>query len=151
MIKVRVMFATITGNNEAVANLIIDDLNVAPTDIDLKKEQIELVDAKTIAKANVDLLILVPYTFDLGSIPDEALDFYEDLADTDLTRIVFGVVGSGDDFYGEDYCTAVDTFETRLLETGASKGADSVKINLYPDAADAEHLQTFTQNLLAKF
>lgn len=151
MIKVRVMFATITGNNEAVANLIIDDLNAAPTDIDLKKEQIELVDAKTIAKDNVDLLILVPYTFDLGSIPDEALDFYEDLADTDLTGIVFGVAGSGDDFYGDDYCIAVDTFETRLLETGASKGADSVKINLYPDAADAEYLQTFTQNLLAKF
>ncbi|MCM0595055.1 flavodoxin domain-containing protein [Weissella uvarum] len=144
--KTRVMFATLTGNNEAVANIIISELEKAG--ISAKKEQIELVDARTISKENTDLLILVPYTFDLGSIPDETLDFYEDLDEVNLSPIVFGVAGSGDDFYGDDYCTAVDTFAERLQASGAIEGAQRVKVNLYPDATDEQALATFVQNLL---
>lgn len=149
MLKARVMFATITGNNEAVANIIVKAFEKAA--VDVTREQIELIDPHTITKANTDILVLVPYTFDLGSIPDEALDFYDDLAEVQLPEIVYGVAGSGDDYYGKDYCTAVDTFEARLSETGAKQGAPGVKVNLYPDQTDAEHLQAFVKRLLANF
>src|SRR5699024_12613154 len=81
---------------------------------------------------------LFPYTTLFRSLPDEALDFYEDLVDMDLSGIVYGVSGSGDDFYGDDFAVAIDKFEQQFEKTGAVKGAEGVKVNLSPDATRSE-------------
>lgn len=52
----------------------------------------------------------------------DANDFYEWLEHEKLSSLTFGVCGSGDTFY-EDFCTAVDNFDSRLENTGAIRGA----------------------------
>lgn len=85
------------------------------------------------------------------ALPDEGMDFYEDLADVDLSGKVYGVAGSGDTFYGEYFCTAVDDFGTQLAKAGATKGAENVKINLAPDSdEDIEILENFAGEFAAK-
>ncbi|ATF40789.1 flavodoxin domain-containing protein [Weissella paramesenteroides] len=144
--QARVFFATITGNNEDVADVIVDTFK--NESVDVTKEDIQLIDPQDISSTDTDIVVVVPYTFDKGSLPDEALDFYEDLVDTDLSGIVYGVSGSGDDFYGDDFAVAIDKFEQQFEKTGATKGAKGVKVNLSPDAAATEALQTFTKQLI---
>ena len=144
--RARVFFATITGNNEDVADVIVDTFK--NESVEVTKEDIQLIDPQDISSTDTDIVVVVPYTFDKGSLPDEALDFYEDLVDTDLSGIVYGVSGSGDDFYGDDFAVAIDKFEQQFEKTGATKGANGVKVNLSPDAAATEALQAFTKQLI---
>ncbi|KRN32539.1 flavodoxin domain-containing protein [Weissella halotolerans] len=146
MVEATVLYATITGNNEALADRIIDQLHLAG--LTTVKQALELVDPLTITAVNTPLLVIVPYTFDQGSLPEEALDFYDDLSQVDLGGVVFGVAGSGDDFYGQDFCTAVDAFTTRLLAAGGQQGAPSLKINLNPTASDQPAIEEFTRSLV---
>ena len=144
----RVFFATITGNNEDVADVIIETFKA--NDVAVTKEDIQMIDPQDISAAETDIVVVVPYTFDNGSLPDEALDFFEDLEDADLTGIVYGVSGSGDDFYGDDFAVAIDKFENQFNKTGAIQGAVGVKVNLSPDAKATADLQDFTRQLIAK-
>jgi len=144
----RVFFATITGNNEDVADVIIETFKAH--DVAVTKEDIQMIDPQDISVAETDIVVVVPYTFDNGSLPDEALDFFEDLEDVDLSGIVYGVSGSGDDFYGQDFAVAIDKFENQFNKTGAIQGAVGVKVNLSPDAKATAELQEFTRQLIAK-
>lgn len=76
------------------------------------------------------------------------MDFYDDLKDLDLTGKVYGVAGSGDVFYEDDYCVAVDAFSKSLKDAGATQGSADVKINLEPDDDDIKSLDAFAQQLL---
>ncbi|CAM4293985.1 flavodoxin domain-containing protein [Weissella hellenica] len=144
--QARVFFATITGNNEDVADVIVAAFKSA--NVAVNKEDIQLIDPQDINTDETDIVVVVPYTFDNGSLPDEALDFYEDLADTDLSGMVYGVSGSGDDFYGDDFAVAIDKFEQQFEKTGAIKGAPGVKVNLSPDQAATKALRDFTESLI---
>lgn len=146
--KARVFYATITGNNEDVADVIIDTFEAEG--VEVTKEDIQMVDPHDISADETDIVVVVPYTFDKGTVPDESLDFFEDLEDTDLSGIVYGVSGSGDDFYGKDFAVAIDKFEAQFEKSGATKGADGVKVNLSPDVEVTEKLQVFTKALIAK-
>ena len=144
--QAKVYFATITGNNEDVADVIVETFQ--NESVEVTKEDIQLVDPQDISSTDTDIVVVVPYTFDKGSLPDEALDFYEDLVDTDLSGIVYGVSGSGDDFYGDDFAVAIDKFEQQFEKMGAVKGAEGVKVNLSPDATATKALQAFTKQLI---
>ena len=147
MASVKVVFATITGNNEDVADIIAEALENKGITVDV--EEISQVDAFDLEE--FDGVIVWPYTYDEGALPDEGMDFYEDLADVDLSGKVYGVAGSGDTFYGEYFCTAVDDFGTQLAKAGATKGAENVKINLAPDSdEDIEILENFAGEFAAK-
>ena len=146
--KARVFYATITGNNEDVADVIIDTFE--SEGVEVTKEDISMIDPHDISADETDIVVVVPYTFDKGTVPDESLDFFEDLEDADLTGIVYGVSGSGDDFYGKDFAVAIDKFEAQSEKSGATKGADGVKVNLSPDVEATEELQAFTKALIEK-
>lgn len=145
-LSAQVVFATITGNNEAVADIIIDQLKAAG--LSVKKSEISQTEVEELQQ--VDIAIIVPYTYDQGSLPDEGLDFFEDLADVDLTGVVYGIAGSGDLYYGDTYCLALDSFEKQIQPTGAIQGAEIVRINLRPSAEDAVILKLFTDQIIAK-
>lgn len=140
----KIIYATITGNNEKLADLIIERLS--RNHIATVKEEISLSDAETLL--NFDLIILVPYTYDLGALPDEGLDFYDDLATLDLTGIKYAVAGSGDDFYGSDFCKAVDIFDLAFQATNATKATANLKINLWPEATDLPLIDQFVADIL---
>ncbi|GAK30599.1 flavodoxin [Weissella oryzae SG25] len=143
-----VLYATITGNNEDVADEIIK--NFQSHGVEVTKEDIINADPYDLQAATNDIVVVVPYTFDKGSLPDEALDFYEDLAMVDLHGQIFGVAGSGDVFYGADFAKAVDKFEAQFIKAGASQGAPSVRVNLSPNTTAKAELKQFTDTLIAR-
>ena len=144
MAQAKVLFASITGNNEDIADIVAEALenNGIATEVD----DISMVEVSEIL--DYDICVICPYTYDEGSLPDEGLDFYEELADTDLNGLVFGVAGSGDTFYGDDYC--ID-FDQQLAQANGTRGAAPVMINLAPDEdADIQKLDAFAAELAAK-
>ncbi|MEL1269592.1 flavodoxin [Lactiplantibacillus plantarum] len=146
MATAKVIFATITGNNEDVADIITEKFE--KLGVDVAKEEISQADATEFN--DVDICVVVPYTYDEGALPEEGLDFYEDLQDLDLTGKIYGCAGSGDTFYDDDYCRAVTDFSNALKKAGATQGAKDVFINLAPEADDVKALDAFTEQLVAK-
>ncbi|AOG33427.1 flavodoxin [Lactiplantibacillus plantarum subsp. plantarum] len=146
MATAKVIFATITGNNEDVADIITEKFE--KLGVDVAKEEISQADATEFN--DVDICVVVPYTYDEGALPEEGLDFYEDLQDLDLTGKIYGCAGSGDTFYDDDYCRAVTDFSNALKKAGATQGAKDVFVNLAPEADDVKALDSFTEQLVAK-
>ena len=146
MATAKVIFATITGNNEDVADIITEKFE--KLGVDVAKEEISQADATEFN--DVDICVVVPYTYDEGALPEEGLDFYEDLQDLDLTGKIYGCAGSGDTFYDDDYCHAVTDFSNALKKAGATQGAKDVFVNLAPEADDVKALDAFTEQLVAK-
>ncbi|MEE6691869.1 flavodoxin [Lactiplantibacillus plantarum] len=146
MATAKVIFATITGNNEDVADIITEKFE--KLGVDVAKEEISQADATEFN--DVDICVVVPYTYDEGALPEEGLDFYEDLQDLDLTGKIYGCAGSGDTFYDDDYCRAVTDFSNALKKAGATQGAKDVFVNLVPEADDVKALDAFTEQLVAK-
>ncbi|MBS9336180.1 flavodoxin domain-containing protein [Fructobacillus papyrifericola] len=135
-LKAQVIFATITGNNEAVADRLVNLLEEAG--VQVQKSEISQTEADELAE--YDLAFLVPYTYDEGSLPDEGLDYFDDIADLDLPDLVYAVAGSGDTFYEGYYCLALDKFDEQMQKTGAKRAGEIVRINLYPGQKDEERL-----------
>ncbi|KRN05811.1 Flavodoxin [Liquorilactobacillus sucicola DSM 21376 = JCM 15457] len=148
MAKAKVVFASITGNNEDVADIISEALESKGLEVDT--EEISQCDAADFE--DVDICVVTPYTYDEGALPDEGMDFFEDLAELDLAGKIYGVAGSGDTFYGEYYCVAVDKFDEAFTQAGATKGASNVKINLAPDSdEDIKQLEDFADSLITAY
>ncbi|KRL42341.1 flavodoxin [Liquorilactobacillus nagelii] len=148
MVKAKVVFASITGNNEDVADIIAEELE--KKGVEVETDEISQCDAADFE--DVDLCIVTPYTYDEGALPDEGMDFYDDLNELDLKGKIFGVAGSGDTFYGEYFCTAVDDFAKAFEKAGAVQGAPAVKINLAPDSEeDIQKLTTFADQLISTY
>ena len=146
MATAKVIFATITGNNEDVADIITEKFE--KLGVDVAKEEISQADATEFN--DVDICVVVPYTYDEGALPEEGLDFYEDLQDLDLTGKIYGCAGSGDTFYDDDYCKAVTDFSQAFKKAGATQGAKDMFVNLAPEADDVKALDAFTEQLVAK-
>lgn len=144
MLRAHVVFATITGNNEDVADIVTEKLE----DLGCQVTETEISQTDAAAFQQADICVVCPYTYDEGSLPEEGLDFYEDLPGLDLSGKVFGVAGSGDTFYGEDYNTSVDKFAAAFAQTGAKAGAANVKINLEPDQDAITQLDAFATQLV---
>ena len=93
-----VVYATLTGNNEDVADIIVSAFKAAS--INVKKTEISQTEVDELEQTNI--AVIVPYTYDNGSLPDEGLDFFDDLAQADLSGVIYGVAGSGDIYYLSD-------------------------------------------------
>lgn len=141
----KVIFATITGNNEDCADIITEALE----DLGVEVDETEISQTDAAELKDYDINVIVPYTYDEGALPEEGLDFYDDLADLDLSGKIYGVAGSGDTFYEEFYCVAVDKFSEALTKANATKGTADLKINLAPESQeDLDHLDQFAQDLV---
>ena len=97
MASARIVYASLTGNNEDIAGIIeeaFEDLNVDVTTTEVSQ-------ALASDFEDVDICVTATYTYsDVGDgeLPDEAVDFYEELQELDLTGKVYGCCGSGDRF-----------------------------------------------------
>ncbi|MGO2832410.1 MAG: flavodoxin, partial [Latilactobacillus curvatus] len=132
MATAKVVYASMTGNNEEIAEIVEEALESLNVDV----ETTEISQADPADFEDSDICIVCSYTYgDDGDLPDEAVDFYEDLKDIDLTGKVYGVCGSGDTFY-DDFCKVVDDFAAVFEQTGATKGSDVVKVDLSAEAED---------------
>ena len=145
MTLAKIVFASMTGNTEEIADIVADKLRDLGIDVDV--DECTTVDASDFLEA--DIAIVATYTYGDGELPDEIMDFYEDLADLDLSDKIYGVVGSGDTFYDE-FCKAVDDFDAAFAATGAVKGAESVKVDLSAEDDDIARLEAFAEGLVNK-
>ncbi|MGT2894909.1 flavodoxin [Streptococcus entericus] len=145
MALAKIVYASMTGNTEEIADIVADKLTQLGHTVEL--EECTSVDASDFEEA--DIAIVATYTYGDGDLPDEIVDFYEDLQELDLTGKIYGVVGSGDTFY-DFFCKAVDDFEAAFEKSGATKGAASVKVDLAAEDDDIKALENFAEQLVSK-
>ena len=145
MTLAKIVYASLTGNTEEIADIVSEALE----NLDITVEMNECSDVDADDFMDADICIIASYTYGDGDLPDEIVDIYDDLQDLDLSGKIFGVVGSGDTFYGDMFCKSVDDFEAAFVKTGATKGADSVKVELDAQEEDIEHLEALAKTIAA--
>lgn len=139
----KIVYASLTGNTEEIADIVAERLEGKGLDVEI--EECTQVDAEEFLDA--DICIVGSYTYDDVLVPDEIADFYEDLLELDLTGKIYGVIGSGDTFY-PCFCQVVDQFDKAFQSTGAIKGAESVKVDLAAEEDDIVALEAFADALV---
>lgn len=144
MTTAKIVYASMTGNNEEIAGIVEE----AFQDLDVQVDTTEISQADSADYEQADICVLVTYTYGEGDMPDEAQDFYDDLLEEDLTGKIYGTCGSGDRFYEGHFCATVDDFDQAFAKTGATKGAESVKVDLAAEAEDIENLEAFVKKLV---
>ena len=144
MIKAMIVYASLTGNTEEGAEILEEAFEEAGVDV----EVVEASFADPEDFLDYDIVVVGTYTYGPdGNLPEEIVDFYEELEEVDLSGKVFGTFGSGDDFY-EKYCKSVDDFDQQLTQAGASQGFQPVKYNLIPGQEAIDDLNTMAQALI---
>lgn len=142
-----IVYASLTGNTEEMSNLLANELN----QLGVITEVEEAIQVYPSEYQDYDICIVATYTYGTdGNLPDEIIDFYEDLAEEDLSGKIYGVLGSGQTFY-EHFCRAVDYFEEQFEATGATQGAKSIKIELNVSDKDRPKLTAFAKELIASY
>lgn len=138
MNKVLLVYATMTGNTEEMANLVEEGITSEGLTVD-KKDVID-VDLSTIE--SYAEIMLGAYTWGEGALPDEFLDLYDDLEAMDLTGKTFAVFGTGDTSYAI-YCGAVDLLEDLIKEKGGKLALEGLKVENYPEDDDKQNSINF--------
>lgn len=143
--KIKIYYVSVMGTNRVLAEEMAEYLR---PDHEVTLDEMNNVDIFEINKSNTDLLILVPYTFNYGEIPLEALDFYDDLADVTLDGVKTWVVGTGDSTYGGgSFAKSVDIFTERSAGKG-EVAAPSLKLDMYPWADTRQTVQQALDNIV---
>lgn len=114
MSKIIIVYASLTGNTEEMAELIAEGIRSTGAGADLKMVE----DCNAVRLLEYDACILGAYTWGDGELPDEFSDFVDELKELNLEAYRAAVFGSGDTSY-RLYCAAVDELEQRLREFGA--------------------------------
>lgn len=143
MAEALIIFASLTGNTEEMADIVADRLEEKGITTDV----LEVSQAEAEDFLDYDACLIGSYTYGVdGVLPDEMLDFYDDLVQLDLSGKVFGVFGSGDTYY-EYFCAAVDHFEKAFLSIGAKPGGATCKINLNAEEEDIQRLYALADGI----
>ena len=127
--KAKIVYASMTGNDEDMADILEEDLLDYGFDVD--SSDVSFTDATDYLDS--DLCVFITYTYGEGKMTDEIADFYDQLKTLDLTGKKFAVMGSGDKTYGEHFCENVFDFEKMFKEVGAEELTAPVTIENAPD------------------
>jgi flavodoxin short chain len=147
MTNALIVYASLTGTTEGIAQLLAQELRALNIEV-LVKECTEVYPKEFL---EYDLCVMATYTYGSdGAIPEESEDFFFDLEEVDLKGKIFGVLGSGDRIY-DKFCPAVDDFDEQFQNTGATRGAKPLKINLSPNQDDKERIKRFAKNLVGAY
>jgi len=141
----KIVYASLTGHTEEIADILAEGFEYYGVDV-------EVCECTTVEPSDfqdADICVVATYTYNVGGLPHEFMEFYADLADEDLSGKIFGVVGSGDTYF-EEFCMAVDKFTAQFEKTGATQGAKSVKIDFAVEEEDIPRLQKFVASLVEK-
>ncbi|MBD2872887.1 flavodoxin [Paenibacillus arenilitoris] len=131
--KILVVYASMTGNTEEMAEAIAEGAREAGAEVVAK----DAFDASPDELAEYEGIIIGAYTWGDGELPDEFLDFYEGMESLELGGKRAAAFGSGDTSY-PIYCGAVDLIEERLRKLGASIVSESIKFEYNPSEEEKE-------------
>ncbi|WP_134704646.1 flavodoxin [Ammoniphilus sp. YIM 78166] len=140
------IYASMSGNTEGIAKLIEEGIVEAGGRVELK----EIMDATPQDLLDYEGILLGSYTWGDGELPDEFLDFYEDMNNLDLSGKKVAVFGSGDHAYIH-YCAAVDILETKVKELGAELVQGGLKIEMSPYGPEVEECKNFGKRFASQF
>ncbi|MBL6009387.1 flavodoxin [Bacillus halotolerans] len=144
--KILLVYATMSGNTEAMADLIEKGLQEAEAEVD-RFEAMDIDDAELFN--DYEHIVLGTYTWGDGDLPDEFLDLAEEMEALDFTGKTCAVFGSGDTAY-EYFCGAVDTLEEKIKERGGEIVLPSVKVEMNPEGEEEEVLKEFGRQFARK-
>ena len=145
--KAQIVFASMTGNDEDMAEILEENLQDAGFDV----ENIDVSFADASSYLDADLCVMVTYTYGEGVMTDELKDFYDQLVTLDLSGKKFAVMGSGDKTYKDHYCENVDDFEKAFIKCGAIGAAKPVKIENAVDDDDIALIDQATEEIVEAF
>lgn len=131
MSRIIIVFASMTGNTEEMADAIAEGLKEAGIEPVVKN----VIDTNAEEITHYDGIILGSYTWGDGDLADDFLDFYDEMDDIQLDGKKAAVFGSCDSSYSE-YGAAVDILVTKLKELGEEVILDGLKIELSPSKDD---------------
>lgn len=143
MAKVIMVFTSMTGNTEEMAEAIAEGVREQGAELDVK----EVLDATATELEEYDGILLGAYTWGDGELPDDFLDFYDELDDVDLTGKKAAVFGSCDSSY-EKYGAAVDILIEKLQERGAEVVLDGLKVELTPTNEEKQLCRLFGRDFV---
>lgn len=134
MTNVLMLYTSLTGNTEVIAEEMLDELK------DYQDIQLEtkLFDDNAIFPAdlvNYEVIFIGVYTWVGGDVPMDCERFFDDLYKIDLTGKVFGVFGSADSDY-PDFGTSVTMFHEQLAKLGGTMVPDQLIVDVVPTAED---------------
>lgn len=138
MSKVIMIFASMTGNTEEMADAVAAGIREGDAELTMK----EVFDANADELLEYDSIVLGAYTWGDGELPDEFLDFYEEMDGLDLSGKKAAVFGSCDSSYAQ-YGAAVDILTVKLRELGCTIVSEGLKVELNPSQTEKEECQQF--------
>jgi flavodoxin short chain len=130
--KAKIVFASMTGNDEDMAEILEEDLQDYGFEVD--SSNVSFADASEYQDS--DLCVFITYTYGEGAMTDEIADFYEQLKGIDLSGKYFAVLGSGDKIYADHFCENVYDFEEAFKACHAQEVTKPVTIENAPDDDD---------------
>lgn len=144
MANVLVLYASLTGSTEIMAEEMTEHLKAQGHDVTFKSFDLDPIEAKRLAE--FDAIMFGSYSWD-DDIPFEVEDFYEDMEEIDLTGKCVGVFGSCDSYY-DIYGPALDTLASRAEERNATVYKEKFKFELEPDDKDIAYGKEFVEAVL---
>jgi flavodoxin I len=138
-----IVFASMSGKTEFMANCIADTLVKKGHHVDVREA------AMTFAEdlRPYETILIGSYTWGDGEIPDEAIDLFEEIENTDLTKKKVAVFGSGDSTYTH-FARAVDIWEQALLEQGGKLLTQGLKVDQETEDYVREKCHLFCEQLV---
>ncbi|MGZ7442868.1 flavodoxin [Paenibacillus sp. TH7-28] len=141
MSKIIIVYASLTGNTEEMAELIAEGVRSAGSKADIKMVE----DCNAVRLLEYDGYMLGAYTWGDGELPDEFEDFVDEMKELDLRGRMTAVFGSGDTSY-RLYCGAVDLLEEKLKDWGAVIPQESLKVEYGPSQEEKDLCREFGAN-----
>jgi flavodoxin I len=132
------VYASMTGNTREMADAIVEGIRSAGIEPEVK----EVLDCSASDLADYDGIVLGAYTWGDGELPDEFLDFYEEMEGLDLRGKKAAVFGSCDSGY-EKVGAAVDILLEKVTALGADVPLNGLKVELSPSAQEKETCREF--------
>ena len=143
MTKMILIYASMGGNTEMMAEEVANGVRQEGEDL----EVIDIMDGiEASALENYDGVLLGSYTWGDGELPDDFLDFYDEMESINLTGKKAAVFGSCDSAYPH-FGAAVDILMEKLRERGAEVYPQGLKVDNTPDHRRGRSLPNFWKGI----
>lgn len=136
--SILVVYASMSGNTQEIAEAIADGIRSTGATLVIK----EIMDINAKELESYDGIALGAYTWGDGELPDECLDFYDEMNEIDLNGKKVIAFGSCDSAY-EHVGAAVDILLDKARERGAETPLEGLKIELTPTAKEVEQCKAY--------
>ncbi|MCR2822085.1 flavodoxin [Lederbergia panacisoli] len=139
MKKVILIYTSMTGNTEILVEEVVKGIKQINVDVTVK----EAFDSLPTDLLDYDGFLIGTYTWEGGEIPDEFMDFFEELDHVKLLGKKAAVFGSGDSYYGSTFGAAIGLFSEKIEELGVELLLPNLVIDMFPEQSELNQCQEY--------